>query len=523
MGLLYGSTPGNTGGFDIPYSGFEGYVNYSQGLPYYSGRSQIASIPEYMRNPWLMADDLVQNIKEGRAPFAKMLYQYAAVNGRVTRPDVKFRWKVTVDPHQRFYLKAAAYTVTANRTTFLLTDYSRPTGAPISSSGNPKVVGNIARLQAGDKILIMFSHVPKDREATSPWYGTAVTQFPIPEIAEVISVDNAANSLVVERNWAGAQRASSADITTTVTVHATTTSHGLSGTVLTKEAFFIKLPNTMPEDEIDQKVWSVTQSWAEGIMQRSMRAWGAGHFQEVINKNLGHGSQYEKNKGMAITKFFEEYEWWAIFGEKSEGWDAETGDWFGTTDGLLAQVPDSHFIGIVPPTYTTIRTRPEKSFGSFDIPIFNKLLEDKGYYGSDTKKMLCGQDAFTAFATTVNYMTQNVPEIRDEWKVVGRRFMSSGGLTVDFILSDTMTLNGMRNKMIMFDPAGFKSVGLANYPTDIIEIQNENPLKSNGFIHGVYAFVDLNPDSTWVFTLDQNLADATLSSYLGYLTGVEHV
>lgn len=517
--MLYNSTPGSVGAFTPEESSYQGYYNLSQGLPYYHGRSTIASIPEYQRNPWMMADDLVMNLQEGRKNLMKLLFEFASKNGRVTRPDVKFRYRVNIEPHQRFYLKQGAYTTSALQTTFSLTSYSRPSQSYPTSSGNPKTVGNIARLQEGDYLLLMFSWLDRDRAGT-PHVGETYN-YPIPEICKVLSVDYAGNTFTVLRNWAGSRRQTTPGTPPTVTVIANTSTPS-SNQVRERDAFFMLLPNAMAEDEIDQKIYSVTGTWAEGIMQRSVRAWGAGAMQEIINKNLGNGSILDKNKTMAVERFWEQHELSALWGEQSEGWDPETNLWYGTTDGLLTNVPKSHYVGLVPINYANIRVRPEKAFGSFDIPIFNKILEDKGYIGSQNKVMLCGANFYTNFATMINYMTQNVPEIKSEWKVTGRRFSSSNGLTVDFVPSDTMSLNGMTNKGILMDPSTFRMIQLANYPTDIVQIANENPLKSNGFIHGVFAFVNLNPDSTWVFTLDSALDSATLASYQSYMLGVEH-
>jgi len=515
--MLYDSTPSTTGAFDVTRSGSDGYYNFSQGLPFYSGRSRIASIPEYLRSPSMLGNDLLMKIEEGKSQFAKILFQYAEANGRITKPDVKFRWRVEVEPHPRFYLKEAEFTVTANQTTFQLTDYSRPTQSYPTSTGNPATTGNIARLQAGDYLLCMWSWLGQDRLGANAVIESYTANTP--EIAKVISVDYAANSLVVERNWAGAQRTAARIAPSTVTIVANSATAG-ANEVNAKNAFFMKLPNTMNEDEIDQKVYSLTQTWQEGLMQRSLRAWGAGHFQDVINKNLGLGSPIVKNRERAIKDYYSQIELAAIFGEKDEGWDASTNDWWGLTDGLLTNIPEEHYIGLVPMDYGLIRQNPQYAWGSFDIPVFNKILEDKGYFGSDHKLMLCGNNAYTAFNTMINYMTQNVQEIKSEWRVEGKRFKSSGGLTVDFIQSDVMALNGLNNKMIMVDPSMFRLVDLAGYPTDIVEIQNENPLKSNGFIHGVYAFLDLNPDAHWVFTLDSVLGtDITGATYAANVMG----
>lgn len=520
--MLYNSTPSTTGGFDVTRSGSDGYYNFSQGLPWYNGRSLIANIPEWQRNPYGLGDDLLMRIEEGKSQFAKILFEYAARNGRITKPDVKYRWKVEVVPHPRFYLKTGLVipiTAAASnwQSTFQLDSYTRPTQSYPTATGNPAVVGNIARLQAGDFILCMWSWATPKR--TGACVNTESYTNTVPEIARVISVDYAANSLVVERHWAGAQRTATRGTCPATTVVADSAAH-TSANIKHREAFFMKLPNTMREDEIDQKIYSLTQTWAEGLMQRSLRAWGGGHFADVINNNLGLGSPMSRNREQAIKDFYSEIELAAVFGEKAEGWDAETNYWWGMTDGLLANIPTAHHIGIVPLKYGLIRSNSTYAWGSFDIPIMNKLLEDKGYFGSSNKIALCGNEAYTAFATMINYMTQNVPDIKSEWRVEGKRFRSSGGLTVDFIQSDVMSLNGLNNKMILIDPSAFRMVNLQGYPIDIVEIQNENPLKRNGFIHGVYSFLDMNPDAHWVFTIDQLLASATGATYADNVLGV---
>jgi len=518
----YNATPGTTGGFTPVRSTSDGYINLSQGLPFFQGRSKIASIPEYLRDPSLLGQDLLMKIEEGKSQFAKVLFEYAQKNGRITKPDVKYRWRVEVVPHPRFYLKvgtslAASAAASSWQSTFKLTDYTRPTQGYPLSTGNPAVTGNIARLQAGDFLLCMWSWLAPGRTGAS--VNIEDYTHTIPEIAKVISVDYAANQLVVERNWAGAQRTATRTATPATTIVASSSAATATNVPL-KNAFFMLLPNAMREDEIDQKVYNLTQTWQEGLMQRSLRAWGGGHFADVINKNLGLGSPMAKNREQAIKDFYSQMELNSIFGEKAEGWDAETNDWWGMTDGLLANIPASHHIGLVPMQYGKIRSSSQYAWGSFDIPVFNKIMEDKGYFGSPNKIMLCGNEAYTAFATMINYMTQNVQDIKSEWRVEGKRFKTSGGLTLDFIQSDVMSLNGLNNKMLMIDPSAFRLVDLMNYPIDIVEIQNENPLKSNGFIHGVYSFMDLNPDAHWVFTLDNNLASVTGATFATNVMGL---
>jgi len=506
----YNMTPETSGGFVPVRSGADGRIGF-QNIPFSQGRSKIANIEEFKRNPDLLNKYLLMTITEGRANLTKYLHEFAEKNGKLEFPDVKYRWRVEVIPHSRFYLNKQSYTVSDGYTTLKLKPTTKPSSYAFNS-GNPNVVGDIARIEEGQFILLMFSFTNKSRTAqakvdtysgSTPDYtynGKPTSKYPVPEIAKVISVDYLTGELVIARNWAGRQRVGanpSAQAFTVVSDTATLT----SGQVKEKDAFFILLPKSMPEDEIDAKIVNYTSTWKENIFKRSLKAWGEGYFQKVINSNLGNSQPGQQSKEYAIKRFYEEQGWDAIWGEQAEGWD-ENGDWWGSTDGLLTNLDPSHYIGIAPMNHTILRSKPENAYGSFDIPIFNKLLEDKGYYGSDRKVMLCGAKAYTNFSTMINQMTQNIPDIKSDWKVVGKSFTTSNGLTVDFIPTDVFTLNGMENYMIMFDPSAFKVVGLKGYPTDIIEINNINPLKSNGFIHGVYSFMDLNPDAHYVFVLE---------------------
>ena len=521
----YDSTPPTSGGFTPARSGATGYVNFSQGIPFYSGRSQIATIPEFQRNPGLLEKDVLMTIKERGNNLAKILLMYAEQNGVIEKDDVRFFWRTEVEPHPRFYLKTGvAFTVTSMKTTFKLADFTRPTQSYPFTTGNPKVVGDIARLQEGDFLLLMFAFLKSNRTGNTVYKNGTTEGYatPVPEIARIISVDYAANSFVVERNWAGAQRVAAGTAPGTVTVVADSTAAPTSAQVRARDAFFLLMPRSMKEDNIDAKVSGMTGTWDYGIMKRTLKAWGSGHFGEVIRRNLGLGPKLEQDRKLALSAYYNALAVDAIWGEKSESWDSETGEWSGTTDGLLATMNVGHYIGIVPMNYGLFRSTPQYAYGTFDIPIFNKFLEDKGYYSENGHIVVaCGAEAGTAFATMINQMTQNVPDIKSEWNVVGKRFRTSGGLTVDFVEEDAMTLNGMRNKMLLIDPAKFKMIKLRNYPTDIVEVQNENPLLRNGFIHGVYSFINTNPDAHWVCTIDKALASGiTGATYAANVMGV---
>jgi len=141
------------------------------------------------------------------------------------------------------------------------------------------------------------------------------------------------------------------------------------------------------------------------------------------------------------------------------------------------------------------------------------MLENYGYIGSEEKILLCGSGFHTAFSTMINNMTQNVPDIKSEWKVEGKRFTTSNGLKIDVIPSDLFSLNGFKQTAILMDKKYFRLVKLNNYSTDMFDLQNENPLIKNGFIHGMQGFIDLNPDAHWVFTVIEKSAYADGNSY----------
>ena len=66
MSIGYNMTQAGSGGFVPQRTGSSGILNY-QGIPFSQGRSKIASIPEFQRNPMLLEKSLLMTIQEGRA------------------------------------------------------------------------------------------------------------------------------------------------------------------------------------------------------------------------------------------------------------------------------------------------------------------------------------------------------------------------------------------------------------------------------------------------------------------------
>lgn len=524
MSDLYNATPTSYGGFTSPVPGGsskQGFYQQPQNLPYYSGRSILAVIPEYLRNPLMMEKDLMYKISEGRANFMKIILESIEQGGGHTVNDVRFRLPIEVEPVQRIYLDVQTVSAAAASTGLCSFKIASNKNAIATAmvGGNPKQVGDIARLEPGQMIMLMFSWVEPRRTSViannkqSFIYPQASELAPVPELSKIVSVNYETSTIVVQRLWAGSQRTTAPTYNTaaasfSVAARNSTPTWEVSGCTSTcvvpqEFAYFIPMAKSMKEDEIDANVRNYGNTWTHGIVQRHLLAWGSQYLSETIAANLGIQSPLAKSKRQAIKEYYDHWEWTALFGEKNEAFDSVTGYWQGWTDGILANIPKTHYIAIQDIDYASGFTAGSSAnMGSFHPLIFNKLMQGKGHIGSGKKVLVCGEDAYTSFTTMINHMTQAVSDIKSEWSVEGKAFKTSGGLALDVIPSDKMTLNGMSNTMIMYDKQYFKPISLNGYPgADIVEVENENPLKTNGFIHGVKGFIDINPDAHWVFTV----------------------
>lgn len=530
MSDLYEAAQGSYGSFTTPFPGgssAKGYYEQPLNVPIYGGRSILATIPEYQRNPLQLEKDLLFKFSEGRANMMKILMEQVEGGGGHEVNDVRFRMPVEVEMLQRIYLGAQAAAGnavnSAGHSTFIVKS-NKDAIATAMSGGNPKQVGDIGRLEVGQFIMLMFSWceprrqaVVEDADGTNSaeyviYEPQPVRSAPVPEMCKIIEVDTDASTIKVLRHWAGEQRTSFTYSTTTipsVEILASTSATaavwgaGASKKVTAKHAFFIPMAKSMQEDEIDAKIRNFSNTFQVGVLQRHLMAWGSQYFAEIVNKNMGLESPFAKSKRQAIKDYYDYWEWASIYSEKSEAYDSETGFWAGTTDGLLANIPKSHYTAIKGINYNVALTSGSSTgFGAFHPAVFNKIMEGKSLIGSQNKVLVCGADFHTAFSTMINFMTQSVPDIKSSWEVKGKSFSTSDGLNIQVVPSDKMTLNGMRSSAILYDKEYFKAVKLKGYPgADMYDIQNENPLKRNGFIHGVKGFIDRNPDAHWHFTM----------------------
>ena len=488
----------DSGGYIMPQTGNGGFLNQSTQIPHTQGPSIIADIPEFQRD-YNLRDALITRIEEGRLNMMRVLFDWASMNSAYSVDDTTPNWYLDRVPTPRFYLKTmanqggtagSAYTTG----TFIL---EKTTDAP--------------RLQTGDLIALMPLLVPPDRDANSvildyvvsPTGGSIylrkdLATAPLPEICRIKEVNYTTGAVMVERN-VGGDGQSAARSGLAFTVVANGTGDPGASSIRAEDAFFLKMTRPMREGSDDATVWSRTNTRDFNHCQYIYRKWGVIDIQENVRRRGQPEGQYAKNRKEAIDQFFEELEYWAIFGFRYEDYDAAN-RWRGHSGGFLEAIPSGHYEVMQEPEYTSAT----KS-GDFTIKRFNKIFENKFYYGSTTKILLCGAGFHTAFSWMINSMTTAVSTIVDSWSVRGRMFEISNGGKMIVIPSDTMTLNGMRNMAILFDPATFQYGHLQNMDIQIVDpLPTTNIHEKTGEIFGVFTFKRENFDANWVIVLQPN-------------------
>ncbi len=519
---LWNPTPGNYGSFDassiIGGSTSAGYYQQPMNLPWTQGRSLLATIPQFQLNPFAMEKAFVTKISEGRANLLRVLSDILMKNGGKSVKNVAGALPVEIKPNSRIYIQTGSYTVSNNETTFKIRGNVRPidTAHP---NGNINQKGDIARLDVGQFIVLMFSWTNPARTAgpvyaSNPGHNTTVKANTIPEICKITAINYDTSEITVSRNWAGSKRTSTPTAPGTLgivadgsTIEATpgiyypSQSLGGAGFVLQKHAFFIPMAKSVQEDEVEGKGFHTSFTWRNYSLQRHTRMFGDGTLSRVIANNMGIEPQGTQQRRNAIEQYLLDWDYTLLFGGQSTSFDPELGYWSGTTDGVLTDIPASHYIALKGPKWSDI-TASSANMMSFSPDIFNYVMSGKSLIGSQEKYLLVGEGFHLALTTMFNKLTTAVPNIVSEWKVVGQRFMTSNGLTINIVPSDTMTLNGLRNHAILFDPMYFQPLYLQGYPVmDVQEMVSNNPLKSEGFVHGMKGAVNLNPDAHWVFEM----------------------
>jgi len=488
-----------SGGFTPPTTGSGGMMNDSQGISYYQGASVISDIPDFQRD-YNLRDELITRIEEGRFNMMRVLFDYAMENEAYVTDDVQARWYLDYKATPRFYLKTQANQGgTAGTDTYVTSTFVLDT------------IADAKRLQAGDLLTLMCCTVPTTRNANSvmldyvatPSGGTVyekenLVATPLFEAMRVNEVNYTTGAVVVERNVAG-DGVSTDKTGIAFTVVADATTDPGANSIRHEDAFFIKMTRPLAEGKDDVTVWSSSNTWDYNYCQFIIRKWGTTDIQENVRRRGQPGSQYAKNRFEALEQFFEEMEYYAMFGFRQSETTADN-EWKGHAGGFFEHVPSGHYVALEEPDYNS-----NLRAGDFSIKKFNKFLTDKFYYGTQNKILLCGEKFHTAFSWMINNMTQNIPVIVDRWGVRGRQFDCSNGGSIFVVPSDTLSLNGLSHIAILMDPSTFRYGHLQNMDVTVVDpLPSTNIHRKSGEIYDVFTFKRVNPDANWVFIMQPN-------------------
>jgi hypothetical protein len=519
-----GNTTSGLGAYPIKMSGAAGYPTFSQEIPWNIGRSLVSSIPEYLRNERSLTKDIIMKIGNGNYNAIRILLEDAERNGTIVINDFKTKFKVEVEQQPEFFFDSISVVDSGVNKVLKFKMKIPDRKSNILNRDNPKIVGDIALLEMGQFVYLHFSWVAPDRNATSGQKisGKPVHGYILPEACLITDIDYSTGEVTVTRGVYKNQRSGSY---TNLTLVSGSTTFAQASSVVVPQAnlFFMAGAKAVSEDEMEGQIRHNYATFAEAYVQRTVNAYGGNETSEQIHANLGLESPMAQSKRIAMDMFTQGWNDIALFGEGGENYD-DQGKWKGTTDGLLTNVPKSHFTTLIDIDYKHIRdTSYNYRFGSFDKAIFNKIFLDKVFTGASTRNLICGGDFFNAFSTMINELTQAVPDIRSDWKVMGKTFVTADGLTLNFIVDNRLSRKNMRNVAIMYDPSAMRKIAVKGIPeTDIRMIDYENPTKSGGFIVGTQGFINTNPEACWVFQLADNASNAAGTSVVGNMSNTTY-
>lgn len=489
--------PTDNGGYTYTPTGSSGYWRTTQGIPQTGGASIIGDIPTFQRD-WNIRDALIHKVQEGRNNFSRLLMDYARENGAYVVTDVNHRWFIEQALHNRFYVKA---------------------GTKILAGSTSKITlesaYDVKRLQKGDMLVLTFMEVALTRDGVSTcidyatdvtsgttYYKKHSTSKPLMELCEISEVDYTSGTITVKRNLAGDSVTATTGGAVTIGSANVTTDPGAS-TINPQDAFFLKAGNAMAEGRNDQRVWTMTNTWDYNVAQFVVRKWGWTDIQQNIARVGQPELQSQRNRRLANDAFWDEIEYLFMYGIRKETTD-DDGRWKGYMGGALEFIPSGHIVSLDEPAYSSIASGGEAKLGDFNIPYFNKVMEDKFYYGAQQKILLCGARFHTAFSTMLNLKTNYLPMVTDKWSVKGTSFETSNGGSILVVPSDKMSLNGMDRLAVLMDRDSFHYGHLQNMDINVYEdqVDPKNPHESSGEISGVVTMKRINPDSLWLFQVN---------------------
>jgi len=136
----------------------------------------------------------------------------------------------------------------------------------------------------------------------------------------------------------------------------------------------------------------------------------------------------------------------------------------------------------------------------FTPELFNEATKNMFYWGSQTKIALAGADFYTKLSNM--FGTSNMyalPAEKNSWGVALQVFHTSNGGTIYFAPSDLLSLYGLGDTCLMYDPAHFQYGHLQNMEIQTYTHNLENPHERTAEVYGQVIFKRTNPNAHWGF------------------------
>ncbi|MDP4194818.1 MAG: hypothetical protein Q8940_07205 [Bacteroidota bacterium] len=441
-------------------------VRESNAVSYYAGMPLVDNNILPSNRIYDRRTGLLTFIEEGRSAFARLLLNYAKQRGAYVARDVETRWGIEYKRLPRLYFNGASSSTSGAKNDVFSLD-----------------TANGARIQKGDIFALMGFYVPSNRDVNPLSNDVPVlaksTSAPLPELVQVNLVNKTATGyeIIVDRNFLGTNLNANGD--------ASMAMNATSGDVANYGNFFLwKMSPSLTEGSDDQQIYSDLDDWDYNYCQIIMRKWGATETEQNVDRFFGRPGEttFQRNARRSLGEFFDEFDVTALLGVRNTRLENGRRKWY--AGGFMEFVPTANYIGY--------------SDSMFITKNFNEVLKNKFYFGAQTKIILGGDN----FYTKASNMLDNkiiLPASTNSWGLELVRFRAANGGNVLFANSDTMSLNGMSDYGILFDPETFQYGHLQNMDIKQIKPTTTNPHEEVGEIYGQVTFKRSNPDANYVF------------------------
>lgn len=427
----------------------------------FAGHNYVDNIPDSFRTYDRKLNQL-DKIGQGRAAFMRLLLNYAKRQGNTwIAKDTRTSWGIERTRLPRLYFRADSASTANDKNDVLKVDESGASALP----------GNIYAL--------MGFYVPKDRNVDPLANDVPTTSkaaaTPIPEFVKVISTTKVTGGydLVVERNFRGTNLAAAGHATMAVTYSA--------GGPYGDGMFLWKALNSMSEGSDDLQIYSDTDDDDFNYCQIVGAKWGATETEQNVDRFWSSEKTFQRNGRRTLGEFYDALDVMYLLGTR--GFETVGGKRKWYMGGLLEFAPQSNY--------------HEYGDTLFNTRYMNAFLKDKFYYGSQVKLAICGQDFYTDVANMLDNRII-LPANVTGWGLELTQYRAANGGTVLFAPSDTLSLNGMPDYAIMYDPDAFTYGHLQNMDLRTIKHLAVNPHEMTAEIYGQLTAKRSNPDAIHV-------------------------